>query len=111
MAKIVCRCSWLECENPWAVNDEFYPDTCESSAYCKFYSPDPKQSEYINPSCRYLGVRREQFEKETKSYTLNDNELIIGRKHISLNEIEYLQIDDKVFDLEQWADGITRIRW
>lgn len=100
MTHIKCRYSYPCCtyrgEKIRLVHNEYW--FCDESGQC----PDgccytePKHKEVLNPICIYCEHVCGEFEKYVKSYEYEDGILkVFGKKYFA-EEIEYLEIDERI---------------
>lgn len=105
MAHIKCIYHRPVCEQMWEPGVPFnecpysfseYNDHCS----CEQYHPR-KSRRYSDYTCDFYGWEKVRFEKDAKSYELDETYLTIGKRVINRINISLLEIDGEVIIKEE----------
>ena len=96
MAHIKCRYFNFKCSTdlPYVIvcSDPFNGFHCEN--FCDYDYEDTCVT--VFSQCKYAWKNRMEFEGDYKRYELDDDTLLVSRKKIPIDYIEYLDIDNRV---------------
>lgn len=99
MAKIKCEYykeAYCQKQRSGETTEYFDMLSCVEGIYTNDYCYKPRTPDVIGSACIHARRPKAEFEKECKSYELDEDILKIGRKEIYVEDIIFLEIDGKV---------------
>lgn len=94
MTEIKCRYSTIGCI---ITNEAAYYELCDGGSGCEDYKrPKDARPIVFNPPCANLTIKKGEFATTVKRYSWEDDTLIVGKRVLDKNDIDYLEIDGRV---------------